>query len=186
MRRLSNSLLGQLVIAVVGSVIATLLFSAFSHLAPLQLTVVALGILCVAEAVIILLERRSRPKPTDPDHPAREKRSPFGETMWTEGWKNIDYAIGDLEYADLLWRPKVPAHQGHFADRVGVVYPPRCPVCGTGLLEVRVGDREYEWRCPSADFLKRSKESMRDASIAAEYVAQRKWEKFKVEQARSR
>lgn len=172
----------QLLIAVVASVVATLIVSAVSHLSGLALVALALALICAAEAAIIVFQRRAVRSHEAGDVGIKEhhRPAPYGETLWSGGWKTIDYAIGDVEYLDVVWRPKVPERQGHYAKRVAVEDPARCPVCGTGLLEDRSsGLREYVWRCPTGDFEKKLDESMRDASIGAELIAQRRWEEFK-------
>ena len=185
MRSIVRSTIGQFVLAVLASVMGALLVSAFSHLSWLQGIALGLGILCVAEGVVIvLLDRRTRL--AVPGHPGGRDRTLFSDAMWTHGWKTVNDAIGDVEYEGVLWRPKVPAAEGGSAERVGVGYPPRCPVCQTGLIENTSGDRDYEWRCPTGDFSKRVKESMRGAIEGAELIAQNKWEQYRQEQARKR
>lgn len=194
-KRLSDALV-QLVVAVVATLLAALLLNALASLSTVQLVLLGLTALCVLEAIIIVVQRRSGSKgsavKSEAEPSSRSGRpeddgsgpSPYGETRWSGGWKTIDYALGDIKYADVLWVPKVPERQGHFAKRVAVDQPPRCPSCRTGLLEETGANGEYIWRCPTGDFDYKSKQSMRSASIGAEHIAQRSWELYKEEQAK--
>lgn len=184
-----SDVLVQLVIAVVAAVVAGLVLRVLAPLNVAQIALLAVAFLAAIEAVIILRQRSSsrRSSSKQPAEITSEsKPKPFGETLWTRGWKRIDYAIGVVPYGDVLWMPKVPEAQGHFAERVGVEQPPRCPSCRTGLLEDVGGESgEYRWHCPQGDFEKTSKKSMRDSSIGAELKAQRAWEQYKEARAKN-
>jgi len=184
-----SDVLVQLVIAVVATVVASLLLRALAPLNVTQIALLAAIFFAAIEAVIILRQRSSNRRSSSEQSAEMKNESkpkPFGETLWRQGWKRVDYAIGVVPYNGVLWMPKVPEAQGHFAERVGVEQPPRCPSCRTGLLE-DVGDDPggYRWHCPQGDFETTSKKSMRDSSIGAELKAQRAWEQYKEARAKN-
>jgi hypothetical protein len=122
-----SDVLVQLGVAVGATVLASLVLKTLAPLDVTQIALVAVAFFAAVEAVIILRQRSaSRSSNRQPLEPAREsKPKPYGETMWTSGWKRFEYAIGLVSYADVLWMPEVPKAQGHRAERVGWPEPIR-------------------------------------------------------------
>lgn len=100
------------------------------------------------------------------------------------GW----IAIGEQEYAGVIWEVRVPKPDPYFSayfskgvprispSEIDIATPPRCPNCGTELEQSRSFFIGYVWKCVRCGFKKRNRDSFFGEAERVERIARREWE----------
>jgi hypothetical protein len=117
-------------------------------------------------------------------HLREENSVPRSYVITTSTWGWID--IGSYNYADVVWKIRIPAPSPLKNFRLSEIspyditvdVPPRCPNCGTEIEQSRRFWGGYIWKCPRGDFKKINRDSYSRESERVEKLVRSDWEKF--------